>query len=326
MHLPKRMWSAMSASTAALAILAGGLAGCSGGGASTVTPIPQNAAPTTVQRDTETVGLSVDPGAASAVAALTSDAHAHAYPLAGHRASGNARHAMTGGFYDLVYYGGPYVTSASNHNIYINCSAGNCWGSVPSTFVNNYSNSSMIHITDQYVHTTANNRYPAGTSYAETYSTSGTLQDQDIYNMVYAAAKLGGTGYGHMYHVFLKSGVQQCSSSAGGCYAVQYCAYHGSVNFSDIGHVLYSVEPYQGISGCSVGTLTNSTSSTLSHEETEIITDADVAQNNLAWYNNSGGEIGDICAGSNGNVSLNGTTYYIQSEYSNRTSTCRWAP
>ncbi len=233
---------------------------------------------------------------------------------------------MTGGYYDLVYYGGPYLQSAKNHNVYINCSAGNCWGTVPTTFENNYSNSNMIHITDQYVGTSANNRYPAGTAYAETYNTSGTLQDQDIYNMVYSAAKLGGTGYGHMYHVFLKSGVQQCSSSAGGCYAVQYCAYHGSVDFGDIGHVLYSVEPYQGISGCSVGSLTNSTSSTLSHEVTETITDADVAQNNLAWYNNAGGEIGDICAGSNGNVTLNGTSYYIQSEYSNRYSACRFSP
>lgn len=319
------MWSAVSASTAALAILAGGLAGCSGGGSSAVSAIPQTA-PAAAQRDTETVSLSVDRGAASSVAALASNATAHTMPLKGHTASGTTRHTMTGGYYDLAYYGGPYLQSTKNHEIYVNCSAGNCWGSTPSTFHNNYSNSTMIHITDQYVGTTANNRYPAGTAYAESYNTSYTLQDQDIYNMVYSAAKLGGTGYGHIYHVFLASGVQQCSSSAGGCYAQQYCAYHGSVDFSDIGHVLYSVEPYQGISGCSVGSLTNSTSSTLSHETTEAITDPDVAQNNLAWYNNAGGEIGDICAGDNGYVTLNGTQYYIQAEYSNKYSACRWSP
>ena len=33
----------------------------------------------------------------------------------------------------------------------------------------------------------------------------------------------------------------------------------------------------------------------------------------------------DLCAGYNGNVSLNGTTYYIQSEYSNYYSACAWS-
>lgn len=318
----------MSASTAALAILAGGLAGCSGGGASSVSPIPQNApaAPAAAQRTTETVAaVTVDPSAASAVAALTSNSHAHAFPMRGVGTQSNARHAMTGGYYDLSYYGGPYLKTVASNNIYVNC-GNSCWGTSPYQFEINYGASSMIHIVDQYVGTTANGRYTAGNSMTENYNTSGTLQDADIYNLIHTAAQSQGGGYGHIYHVFLQSGVHQCSSSAGGCYAVQYCAYHGSTDFSDVGHVVYSVEPYQGISGCSVGSLTNSTSSTLSHELTEAITDVDVAQNNLAWYNNAGGEIGDICAGNNGNVTLNGVSYYIQSEYSNKYSACRWSP
>ena len=127
-----------------------------------------------------------------------------------------------------------------------------------------------------------------------------------------------------MYHVFLQADVSQCSQNASGCYAQQYCAYRGNTDFSDIGHVIYSVEPYQGISGCQSSTVVNSTASTLSHEMFEAITDPDVPQN-VAWYNNTLGEIGDICASSRGSVGLNGTTYYIQTEYSNYSHACKFS-
>jgi len=29
-----------------------------------------------------------------------------------------------------------------------------------------------------------------------------------------------------------------------------FCGYHSSADFKDIGHVLYTVEPYQNVSGC----------------------------------------------------------------------------
>jgi len=66
-----------------------------------------------------------------------------------------------------------------------------------------------------------------------------------------------------------------------------FCAYHGSVNFSDIGETLYSVEPSQNVSGCSVppggpqGQLADSTYNVLSHESIETITDPD----GTAWWN-----------------------------------------
>jgi hypothetical protein len=31
-----------------------------------------------------------------------------------------------------------------------------------------------------------------------------------------------------------------------------FCAYHSSVDFSDVGHVLYSVQPYQNVPLCQV--------------------------------------------------------------------------
>jgi hypothetical protein len=197
----------------------------------------------------------------------------------------------------------------------------------------------MIHITDQYVGSTLNARYPMPGGIAISYTVNGTLHDQDIYNIVHAAALTHGTGYTNMYHVFLKQGVNECSTVAGGCYSPSnpatwvYCAYHGSVDFTDIGHTIYSVEPYQALNGCEPtvspnGFLIDATASTLSHETFEAITDTDVVANNLAWYNLTYGEIGDECAPAagvaSGTVTLNGHAYGIQKEYSNFSHACKY--
>ena len=162
------------------------------------------------------------------------------------------------------------------------------------------------------------------------YNTSGQLGDQDMYNIIHPVAAQYGAGYTHVYHVYFMQGVQECSTFAGGCYAVSggYCAYHGSVNFSDIGHTIYSFEGYQNISGCNSpsGKVADSTDSTMSHEMYEAITDPDVNNGTLAWYNRSKGEIGDICRSNYGNVALNGTTYDIQEEWSNHYGACSFSP
>ena len=322
----KRVFSAVSAGCASLAILAGGLAGCSGGGGALTPNQPQTAtnATTAPQGDERIVQtLNVSPASATSI----TSAHAYRLPLQGEprQPLSVGKAIRTGGVYDLAYYGGPTLSSSTSYNIYVNC-AGTCWGTTsPGTTLGKLSTSTLVHVIDQYTGSSANNRYPYGGGYQVNYSTSGTLQDQDIYNIIHAVAVSVGTGYGKMYHVFLQSGVQQCSANAGGCYAQNggYCAYHGNVDFGDIGHTIYSVEPYQAISGCSSpnGKVVDSTISTLSHEFFEAITDPDVP-NNVAWYNNSGGEIGDICRSSYGNVSLSGTTYNMQREYSNRISAC----
>jgi hypothetical protein len=317
----KRVYSALSAACASLAIFAGG---CSGGGGTTaLTPIqPGATAPQGDERVVQT--LSVNNESASSVTRSS----AYRLPLQGEprQQLSVGRAIRTGGIYDLAYYGGPYLTSSTSYNIYVNC-AGTCWGSTsPGTSLGRLAGSTFVHVIDQYTGSTANGRYPYGGGYQVNYNTSGTLQDQDIYNIIHAVAVSVGTGYGKMYHVFLQSGVKQCSASAGGCYAVNggYCAYHGSVDYGDIGHTIYSVEPYQNISGCSApsGKVVDSTLSTLGHEYFEAITDPDVAANNVAWYNNYGGEIGDICRNSYGNVNLSGYTYNSQREYSNRVSAC----
>jgi len=170
------------------------------------------------------------------------------------------------------------------------------------------------------------------------------MNNADIYAIVHAGASLFGPGYHNVYHVFLPPGQDVCytGTSPLECYSPDdpnhfyFCAYHGFVDFSDIGHVLFTVEPYQNVGGCQVvepspnGVLIDSTDDVLSHETFETITDPDID----AWLNNLsldlyGAEIGDECQDFDfgyGLVSLNGKNYEIQPEYSNSQHGCAYSP
>jgi hypothetical protein len=133
-------------------------------------------------------------------------------------------------------------------------------------------------------------------------------------------------------------GTDVCTLPEAVCYSpdvpstFRFCGYHGSVTFSDIGHILYSVEPYQNVPGCTVsgvlpnGVLIDSTATVLSHELFEIITDPDLD----AWFDRDdldlwGAEIGDICQRASFSYDtplLNGRLYEIQPEYSNADHAC----
>jgi len=316
---------------AAIAVTA--LAACGHGGTTSSVPATGQAAPHAVIRG----HLNVDRTAAAAVARMVSNATAHYKPLAGQKpkllALDGRRPLSVAAGNDLSYYGGPVMNGGTEYNILVNCADESCWGGKITQFQNDLSGSALIGIANEY---NAGGSYVSGGDYTVSYDTSGTLQDADIFNIVHSVVTTYNlpTGYGAEYHVFLASGVQQCSSSAGGCYGAQYCAYHGSNDYSDIGHVLYSTEPYQNISGCQVpsgspqGQLADSTASVLSHETMETITDPDVAANNVAWYNQNYGEIGDLCAPANG-VSVGVTTlgsdaWELQPEYSNAVHDCSY--
>ena len=272
---------------------------------------------------------------------------------------------------DLDYHGGAVVTTMRSHLIYVNlasstaCStAATCWGN-PHGFLRDYGQSNMIHIVDQYTNATGNGRYTVSehsvqVNYPDPLDAKHPYTDNDILNIVHAVVTANdddgfATGYDNQYHVFLVPGQDECfDSTFSVCYSPDipasfaFCAYHGSADFKDIGHVLYSVEPFVNVPGCSVrpgtpnGQLIDSTNNTLSHELTETITDPD----GTAWYNTddvgmNGEEIGDECSfferfpNANGvvsnyfdpsNVTLNGRAYTIQPEYNNAQSACTTTP
>ena len=215
------------------------------------------------------------------------------------------------------FFGGPTVGFAQSHPIFMvpiggSCPAPSCWGD-PLTFLDEYGESGLSHVTDQYVGESGDERYTLGDAFAITYTptpSTAPLTDANIRAIVHAVASLAGeTGYNHVFHVFLPPGQDECfTAAATSCYSPDvpasfvFCAYHSSVTFKDIGHVLYSVEPFQNVLGCQVragtvnGQLIDSTNSTLSHELTETITDPD----GDAWLNFTDNgmfleEIGDEC-------------------------------
>jgi len=242
---------------------------------------------------------------------------------------------------DVSYQGGQVVQSAESHAVYVNCHA-KCFG-YPTKFLRNLEKSDFIHVTDQYVGTTSNNRYTVGQSGVVSYPVSGPLGPSDIITLVHASASAFGTGYGNIHHIFFAPGIDVCADTGlTVCYSPDnlatwyFCAFHGSIDFTDIGHVLFTVQPYQNVPGCAVGspspngTEVDSQASVLSHETIETITDPD----GTAWWNTvsldlSGYEVADECQ----NItfvyqtpSINGTLYEIQPQYSNAVHACTYRP
>lgn len=269
---------------------------------------------------------------------------------------------------DLEYHGGPVATFMRQHLIYVNLgttcnSVATCWGD-PHKFLRHLGESDMIHIVDQYTGEEANNRYTvSNTSYLVPFPPAPKYSDNDMLTIVHAVVTTFNlpTGYGNEYHVFLVPGQDECFNNPDGsisnvCYSPDipatffFCAYHGSADFNDIGHVLYSVEPFQDVNGCSSrpgtpnGQLADSTNNVLSHEVFETITDPD----GTAWWNSLdnglfGQEIGDECSFlifipnpnppppvlvyfDPSNVTLNGRKYAIQPEENNAGHDCSIEP
>jgi len=247
---------------------------------------------------------------------------------------------------DLTYFGGKVVQSMQSHSLFVNCTAA-CWGS-PNKFLTDLGNSTFIHLVDQYTGATANNRYKVGSGGTVNLDLlTNTASINDLLVIAHAGAKKMGSGYGHEYHIFLPKGVDICFDQSNVCYSPDnpasfvFCAFHGSVDFADIGHVLLSVEPYQAVPGCAVtkpapnGQLGDSTASVLSHELIETITDPDgdawIAASSLIAL---GAEIGDLCEKpslvselfDNPVSNLNGHNWKIQTEYSNFYHGCANVP
>ncbi len=246
---------------------------------------------------------------------------------------------------DLTYQGGAFVEFTESHDIYMLpegvCPVSVCWGD-PERFLRDFGKSEFAHVTDQYVGQHASNRYTLGQNFNVPYTPPAKpFTDADMQAVGHSvAAVTGRTGYGHIYHVFLPAGQDECfDATFSVCASNFFCAYHSSVDFQDIGHVLYSIEPYTNVPGCQVrpgtpnGTLIDTTNDVLSHELTETITDPD----GTGWWNTTSGsvfgqEIGDECVfilfeGNNvfsdpAIISVQGRKYALQPEYSNSAHGC----
>jgi hypothetical protein len=247
---------------------------------------------------------------------------------------------------DLKKSTGATLAKTTHHALYVDYAgtvAAN-WGN-PEGFLKDLNLSTFVHLLDQYTGSTAANRYPVGGNASISYGFYGNvLYEHEIYAIVHAGAVKYGAGSGNLYHVFLPKGVDTCFDLSASCYSPDnnstwaFCAYHDAVTFSDIGTVLFSVEPYQDVAGCAVqtpspnGQLADSTNSVLSHETFEAITDPipGTGYTNRVSLDLDGAEIGDECQPL-GNAAgdfltptfkINAKNYEVQLEYSNTYHAC----
>ncbi len=113
-----------------------------------------------------------------------------------------------------------------------------------------------------------------------------------------------------LYFVFMPLGVKVVQGGAGSCQA--FCGYHNDIN----GQIFYAVLPYPNCAGCTGGLKPfDALTSTSSHELCEAITDPIPGQ---GWYDDSNGEIGDICAWKTKQMGK----YTVQLEWSNKGNQC----
>jgi len=136
-----------------------------------------------------------------------------------------------------------------------------------------------------------------------------------------------------IFMIYFPPGKKITQGGSSSCVAGGFCAYHGTTSTLLGGkNVLYGVLPdMQAGSGCATGCGTSTTfgnyTSVTSHELVEAMTDAFVGIATvfappLAWYDQTNGEIGDICNGQQGTYVANGTSYTIQLEFSNAANNC----
>jgi hypothetical protein len=113
-----------------------------------------------------------------------------------------------------------------------------------------------------------------------------------------------------LYFVFVQPGVRVVMGGSASCQA--FCGYH-SVSGTKI---FYAVMPYPDCNGCT-GSLApfDALTSTSSHELCEAVTDPIPGQ---GWYDDTNGEVGDICAWQTKKVGR----YTVQLEWSNQAKRC----
>jgi hypothetical protein len=113
-----------------------------------------------------------------------------------------------------------------------------------------------------------------------------------------------------LYFVLLPPGVSVVAGGDRSCQA--FCGYHDHIDTK----IFYAVVPYPNCAGClgGVGPL-DALTSICSHELAEAVTDPVPPQ---GWYDDSQGEIGDVCAWQNKKLG----PYTVQLLWSNRTRGC----
>jgi len=151
-----------------------------------------------------------------------------------------------------------------------------------------------------------------GTTVISANAPSGSISDTAIQAQLkswIAAKTVPATTNNTLYFIYLDPKVVSIMGGSKSCQG--YCGYHNNV-----GQVYYAVMPYPTCSGCLGGLKAfEALTGTSSHELSEAITDPVPG---AGWYDNTNGEIGDICAWNFKTVA----GYNVQLEWSNQQNKC----
>jgi hypothetical protein len=132
------------------------------------------------------------------------------------------------------------------------------------------------------------------------------------------------------YAIFFRHGQSICMGGSCSLVPGGFCAYHGTIAAGGgLPEVYYSVQPdLTAQAGCGTGGDFQNTTSVASHEMVEAVTDGEVGLATvnappLAWYDQSNGEIGDICNAQQGAITGgDGISYTVQKQFSNVANDC----
>jgi hypothetical protein len=152
-----------------------------------------------------------------------------------------------------------------------------------------------------------------GTKILTTPAPHKTVQDSAIQSLLKSELVSGtipAANSNSLYFVFLPPGTTVKQGGSASCKV--FCGYHDATPDG----IFYAAMPYPGCSGCMGGlAVLPALTSISSHELCEAITDPIPGQ---GWYDDSNGEIGDICAWKT--KQLGG--YTVQLEWSNTAGGC----
>jgi hypothetical protein len=151
-----------------------------------------------------------------------------------------------------------------------------------------------------------------GTTLIKTNAPVGSITDSAVQKQLrtwIAAGTVPNPTKNTLYFIYLDPNIISIMGGSKSCQS--YCGYH-----NHIGNVYYAVMPYPTCNGCLGGmSAFNALTGTSSHELCEAITDPIPG---AGWYDNTNGEIGDICAWNFKQVS----GYTVQLEWSNQQNRC----
>ncbi len=134
-----------------------------------------------------------------------------------------------------------------------------------------------------------------------------------------------------VFMVHFAPGIHIRLGTSSSCEAGGFCGYHSAFKIRGK-RLAYAVLPDMGDgsgcdTGCSGSSALDRVTEVASHELTEATTDPEVGLAKglaapLAWYDQSGGEIGDLCVGKSARIHAGGASWLVQKEWSNAAGSC----